>query len=242
MRLEHLRHAFFGQALKRARQMLLFHRIAEPYAAQDFRREIGNAREYDLARFRQRIADAQDAVIGNADDVTRPRLVDRLPFLGEEQDGIVHAERLAGAGLFELHAAPESPRTQSQERDPVAMVRVHIGLHLEHEARHFFVRRKHNARARGLRRGSRGKFRQSIHQFAHAEILERAAEKDRREMACAIRIQIEGLTAAAGQRRFFFELFVFVARQNVLQRRAGNAALAGLSGGSKSEKFVRSKS
>ena len=50
--------ALLGETFQRAGQMLLLHRIGQAHAAQDFRREIGDAGERDLARFRQRVADA----------------------------------------------------------------------------------------------------------------------------------------------------------------------------------------
>ena len=82
----------------------------------------------------QRIADPQRAVIGDADDVARTGLVGQLAVLREEQDRRVHRDRLAVPGRRQLHAAPERARAQPHEGDPVAMLRVHVGLHLEDEA------------------------------------------------------------------------------------------------------------
>ena len=69
--------------------------------------------------------------------------------------------RLAGAGLLELHAAPEFARAQPQERDAVAMVRVHVGLDLEDEAGDFGVGGMHGARPCGLLRRGGGALRAS---------------------------------------------------------------------------------
>ena len=180
--------------------MLLLHGIGQPHAAQDFRREIGNAGENHAARLRQRVAHAQNAVIGNADNVARPGLVHRLALGGEEQDGIVHPDGFAGAGLFQLHVAAKTSRRQTQKRHPVAVIGIHIGLDLEDKAADFVIGGLHRAPDRRLvarRRRMRG---QSAQQLGDAEILQRRTEIDRREMAFAIGGQIEGWQALARQR------------------------------------------
>ena len=83
---EHLGHALLGQILERALELLGLHRILQPHAAQDLRREVGDADDLDRLALGQRVADAQHAVVGDADDVARPGLVDDLALAGEEQD------------------------------------------------------------------------------------------------------------------------------------------------------------
>src|SRR6266446_9375794 len=90
-------------------------------------------------------------MIGDADDVARPGFIDDLALLREEEDGVVHADHLAGARLFQLHAAAKAPRAEPQERHAVAMVRVHIGLHLEDEAGDLIFQWLNVARLRRLR-------------------------------------------------------------------------------------------
>src|SRR6185437_11027663 len=121
LRPEHLRHALLRKAFERAGEMFLLYRIGEAHAAQDFRREIRDAGEHHFARFRQRVADPQDTVVGNADDVAGPGLVHRLALLREEQDRIVHADRFPRTRLDELHAAPKAARAEPEKRDAVAM-------------------------------------------------------------------------------------------------------------------------
>jgi hypothetical protein len=43
--------------------------------------------------------------------------------------------------MQQFHAALEAPRAEPHERHAVAMVRVHVGLHLEHETRHLIFAR-----------------------------------------------------------------------------------------------------
>ncbi len=66
--------------------------------------------------------------------------------------------RLAGARLFQLHVAAEFARSQAQERHPVAMVGVHIGLDLEDKAGDFLVAGLDVAAHRGLRARAGGAY------------------------------------------------------------------------------------
>ena len=85
-------------------------RVIEPHAAQDFGREIRQAGEGDIALFRQRVADPERAMVGNADNVAGNRNIGQLAVAGEEGDRVVDADRLAGARIAELHAALETAR------------------------------------------------------------------------------------------------------------------------------------
>src|SRR3546814_1657394 len=87
-----------------------------------------------LFRSGQRVADAERAVIGEADDVAGKGLVGQLPVLGEEENRAVHRDRLAGRRLEQLHAPLEAPRAEPHEGHAVAVLRVHVRLHLEDEA------------------------------------------------------------------------------------------------------------
>ncbi len=68
----------------------------------------------------------------------------------------------AGAGLLQLHAAPEFARAQAQERDAVAVVRVHVRLHLEDEAGDFLFGRMNDAPLRRPARAAAARVRQRI--------------------------------------------------------------------------------
>ena len=100
-------------------------------------------------------------------------------------------DRLAVAGRRQLHAAFEHARAEPHEGDAVAVLRVHVGLHLEDEAGDFLLlradrRRLGRLRARGGRViGERGD------QLGRPEILERGAEIDRGEITVAIRFRVE---------------------------------------------------
>ena len=196
---EHLRHALLGKVFQGALELLGLHRVLEPHAAQDFRREVGDADDLDRLALGQRVADPQHAVVGNADDVAGPRLVDDLALAGEEQDRRIDRQHLAGAHLRQLHAAAEPAAAQPQEGDAVAVVGVHVGLDLEHEARDLGLGRLDGARLGRLRTRRRRPGGQRIEKLAHAEIVVGAAEEHRRQVAGAIGVEIEGGVARTHQ-------------------------------------------
>ena len=66
---EQLGDAFLGQAVERLLQVFGLERILDPDALEDFRGEVGQAGEADQAALRQAVADAQHAVVRDADHV-----------------------------------------------------------------------------------------------------------------------------------------------------------------------------
>ena len=85
LRAEQLDDAFFGQLLESLAKLLGFHRVVEPDAAKDFGGEIGDTDEIERFVFRQRVADAERAVVGDADDVAGKRLLGDLAVAGEKE-------------------------------------------------------------------------------------------------------------------------------------------------------------
>src|SRR5437868_5631226 len=152
-------------------------------------------------------------MVRDADDVAWPGLIDDLALLSEKEDGVVHADHLAGAGLLQLHAAPKPPGTEAQERHAVAMVRVHIGLDFEDEAGDLVFRGLDLPRLRLLRPRRRRKATQRLKQAPHAEILQRRPEEDRRHMPTAIDRKIERRGGMAHQLHILLELCAHILRQ-----------------------------
>src|SRR5437868_4860628 len=84
----------------------------------------------------------------------------------------------AGAPQLGLHAAAEFAGAQPCERDAVAVVRIHIGLDLEHEGAHARLRCLDLAQIAFLRPRLRREAPKALQQIADAEIAQRAAEID----------------------------------------------------------------
>ena len=113
---------------------------------------------------------------------------------------------LAGAHQLGLHAAAELARAQPRERDAVAVVRIHVGLDLEHEGAHARLGGLDLAQIAVLRARRRRELAEAFQQIADAEIAQRAAEIDRRQMALAKRVQFERLAGFRHQRQFVLDL------------------------------------
>jgi hypothetical protein len=99
---------------------------------------------------------------------------------------------LPRADRRQLHAALEGAGAQPHEGDAVAVLRVHIGLHLEDEAGHIRPwSGEIGAGSLGCSRGGGAKSAMASISFAHAEQFERGAEIDRRQVAMPIGLKIE---------------------------------------------------
>src|SRR5262249_22581057 len=81
--------------------------------------------------------------------------------------------------------------TDARERDAVAVVGIHVGLDLEDEGAHLRLGRLDAALVRVLCARRRRELAEAGEQVADAEILQRRAEIDRREMALADGREIE---------------------------------------------------
>ena len=85
------------------------------------------------------------------------------------------------------------------------MVRIHIGLDLEHKGAHARLRRLDLAQIGVLRARRRREFAETFQQIADAEIAQRAAEIDRRQMALAKRFELERLAGFRHQFEFVLD-------------------------------------
>ena len=203
-RAEHLHDALLRHLLQRLLQLLRLHRVAELDAAQDFRREIRHAEEGDVLALGQRVADAQRAVIGDADHVAGIGLVGERAVLREEELRRRQRDRLAGAHELGLHAARELARAQPREGDAVAVVGVHVGLDLEDEGGHGGFRARRPCACSALcARGGGAKCGERVEQILDAEILQGRAEEHRRQVALAERLEIERPAGVLHQRQLF---------------------------------------
>ncbi len=86
------------------------------------------------------------------------------------------------------------------------MVRIHIGLDLEHEGAHARLGGLDLAQIAVLRARRRRELAEAFQEIADAEIAQRAAEIDRRQMALAKRVQFERLAGFRHQRQFVLDL------------------------------------
>jgi hypothetical protein len=92
----------------------------------------------------------------------------------------------------QFNAALEAARGDAHKGDAIAVFRVNIGLHLEHEADDLRLLGRNRPRLCRLQARRRGQLSDPAQQFAHAEIIEPAAKIERGQMARAIELKVEG--------------------------------------------------
>ena len=81
--------------------------------------------------------------------------------------------------MDEFHAAREFAAADAGEGDAVAVLRIHVGLHLEDEAGDLGLLRFDGARIGGAGLRRRGVGDQAFQQFTHRIVFQRGAEIDR---------------------------------------------------------------
>ena len=115
-----------------------------------------------------------------ADDVAGIRFVHRFTLVAKEFVRTGEANFFLRARVMHRHVAVELAGAHADERDAVAMFRVHVCLNLEDEtAERRILRRNFNAAHHARFRRGRV-FQKSVQQKLHAEIIHAAAEKNRR--------------------------------------------------------------
>src|SRR6185437_1486089 len=198
-RLEQLRRSLLAQLRQPFLQCLHLQWILEHRAPENLRREVGHPREGQLLPLGERVADVDRAVVVEADDVAGVGLLRMLPLRRHEGQRIRHPHFLAEPRMIEPHAARVLARAQPQERDAVAMPRVHVGLDLEHEPRQRLLQRRHQPLARLARPGARCVRGEGREELLHAEVADGRAEEDWRLPAGKVGLRIEHRGGTADQ-------------------------------------------
>ena len=206
-RLEHLHRAFLAELAQAFLQLLGAQRVAQLRAAEQFGREIRNAFEAEILAFGQRIANLQVAVIVHAENVAGDGIFHQRAFVGHEGDSVGDLHLALEAQVAHLDAGRIAAGTHAQECDAVAVVRVHVGLDLEHETGERRLGRLHAAHAGVARQRRRRPFRQCAQDLAHAEVVDRRAEEHRTLRSGEEGIEIERRRGAAHQVDVLAQLF-----------------------------------
>ena len=188
---EELCHAFVHELVDAFLQLLGLHRVGVLDVLEHLGREGWQAAIVQLLAFRERVANLEDAVVGQADDVTRPSLVNGLLSLRHELRGTGEAERLALTDVQVGCVADELTGAYFAERDAGAMVGVDVGRYLEDEAGELrFVGR--DGSLLGNRGPRTGRYlHEAVEQFLHAEVVQGRAEEDGRHVGIEIRLHVE---------------------------------------------------
>src|SRR5687768_2392135 len=116
-------------------ELLVTGRVDVRHRHEMFRCEAGQPGELDPLAQVQRVADPQITRVHQTDDVSWISHVDRLTIAPEQLMRVVESERPTTAGVRHDHPSFEHARADADERDPIAMARVHVRLDLEDETR-----------------------------------------------------------------------------------------------------------
>src|SRR3990167_151997 len=189
--LENLDRAFLAQLGQALLQLLGAQRVFQHHGHEHFGREEGQAGELQAGAVGDGVAQLHAAVRGEADDVAGVGFFDGLAALAHEGDHAGGAQFLGGALHLELHARRVFARRHAHEGDAVAVVGVHVGLHLEDHASKAFVFGL-NGLYDGLlvdfecahaRAGRRRHVHHGVEHFHDTEVVDTGAEEHRGELA-----------------------------------------------------------
>src|SRR2546428_3186433 len=141
---EHLHQPFFLELLEPLVELLVA-RVLQAHAPEVLR---GEARQIEEAYRRagmQRVADADLSRVHETDDVPGTRDADRLAVAAEEPVCARRPDRFADAAVGHRHVFGEPAGADADERDAIAMARIHVRLDLEHEPGEALVGRAYEA-------------------------------------------------------------------------------------------------
>src|SRR5437867_12851485 len=127
----------------------------------------------------ERVADRKLPGVDQADDVAGVRDADGLAVAPEKAVRAARSNRPADAAVEDRHVLREPARADADERDAVAVARIHVRLNLEDEPGELFVGGRYHADvARAWLRRRRQRH-ERVEKRLEAEIRERAAEEHR---------------------------------------------------------------
>ena len=196
---QHLHDALLVERREAAPELLVAAGVAAAHHGEVLGREARASAGSAPARpARDRVTRAQAGGVDEADDVAREGLLERQALLPEGLVGVAQGHRAPGALVVHLHPALEAARADADVREPVAVARVGVGLHLEHEAREGVVD-PHRPRPSAVSQaaGRAAEVDDRVEQVPHARVAEGGAEVDRRRLAPAeLLVVVVGADAA----------------------------------------------
>ncbi len=200
--------------------MLHPERIFEPHAAEMLRRKMRNAGELERFLLRKGVADFDGAVIVKADDVAGIGFFDVGSVLRHENRRVGQRDFLADAVMDDLHAALKLSRADPQEGDAITMRRIHVGLDFKNKSGKILFLGFHGSGGRRSGGRRRRDLHERIEQFFDAEVVDGAAEENRRLAGFQIFLQFKRIGRAFQQRDFLAQ-FIRLAFQQFIEQRIG---------------------
>ena len=171
----------------------------------------------------ERVADREMPGVDEADDVARVGDVDRLAVAAEEPVRARRPERLPQPAVGHHHVLREAAGAHADERDAIAMARIHVRLDLEHKAGEALVGRVHDPRIARARLRRRREVDERLEERLEAEVRQGAAEEHGRLPTRAIFRDVERRAGLPDHIQRLAEMRVDLARR-VISRASGSSS------------------
>ena len=207
---ERLHHAFLQQLVETFAKAFELRGARTLQPREDFRREARNLLILQRRIDSERVADAEVRVSDESDDIAGERLVHSLAVTAEKFVRAGEPNFFPRARVRDAHVALELAGADTDEGEPVAVLRVHVRLNLEDKAGEAVGDRIDHAVVHGARLGRRRQFEESVEQHFHAEVVHGAAEEDGRELAREHLRVVERSARALEHRQFIHDLGVHI--------------------------------
>ena len=225
---EYLDRTLLCKLLHSLHELLALHGVHLADARKMLRREGRDARILHAALTgAERVANREDARIEEAHDVARVRLVHDGAVVGHHGRARGELELAPALHMESVHTAFELARADAQEGDAVAVVLVHVGLDLEHEAGELVRRRVDQlARERILMRARcRRKPQEVFEERLYAEVSERRTKEDGAELARTNGLQVEFVCRSIKKLDVVYEVTMVLGPDELIERRIAQLGL-----------------
>lgn len=145
-------------------------------------------------------------MVVHADDVARVCLFGLHTIAGHEGHGIGHLHVSTEPHVTHSHALAITAGADTQKRDSITVLWIHVRLDLEDEAREGVLVRRDFAIVRRAGTRCRRVFDEVLEHLVDAEIAERGAEEDGRSCAIEKRFVIEAVARSTNEFHFVSEV------------------------------------
>ena len=186
-----------------------FERIFRTSTAEEFRSEVWDAGKAEHFALRERIADVELTMVVDTDDVAGNGIGHQHAVVGHEGEGVRDLHLFAFADMEYFHTRLVFAGADAEECDTVAVLRIHVGLNLEHKAGELGLIGFYHPFSCVARLRCRGPIHQGIQHVLNAEVIDTGTEEYRRLRAFQESFKRERLTGALNQFDAFANIIHF---------------------------------
>ncbi len=188
---EQLGHALVHELLNAFFQLLALHGVGVLDVFEHLGRETGQTLEVQVLALGERVANLEVACIGKTHYVAGECFVHDALFLGHKRGGSREFHHLAAAYLLVRCIALETAGAYLHESDAAAVVRVHIGVNLEHEAAEFLLLGIDGSLLGRHGAGRRRNLYEAVEQLLDAECIQSRAEEHGSETSMQVLLHLK---------------------------------------------------